>query len=404
MTDSKIFIEDYDYTLPEEKIAFFPKEKRDESQLLIYKNGQIQADIFKNIADYLPENAVLIFNNTKVVQARIVAFKASGARIEIFCLEPLYPHTDRALAFQQTGSCVWKCLVGNAKKWKEKLQLNLKHDDTEIKLTIENQENLADGYAVKFSWEPASLPFLEILDKLGKIPLPPYIRREAEETDTERYQTVYAEIDGSVAAPTAGLHFTEAVFERLKARNIPCGHITLHVGAGTFKPVQTPTLQEHLMHKEQIVLTPAWIENMLSYQNKHIIAVGTTTVRTLESVYGFGMKLLLKKKDPFFLHQWEIYDLIQEIKVSKEEALEAVLNEMKQTRCQRVLAHTELMITGAYQTCMARSLITNFHQPKSTLLVLLSSFVQNEWKTMYDYALSHDFRFLSYGDSCLILR
>lgn len=401
---SPILISDYDYILPEEKIAFFPKEKRDTSKLLVYRNGDIEETIFKNIVNYLPQNACLIYNNTKVIHARIVAYKPSGARIEIFCLEPLSPQTDIAMSFQQKEWTIWKCFVGNAKKWKDSIILKIPYKDTEIDLKIEKREAIGNAYAVKFSWEPSDIPFLEILENSGKIPLPPYISREVQAMDEERYQTIYAEINGSVAAPTAGLHFTESVFESLKRKSIVCDYVTLHVGAGTFKPVQTATLQEHMMHKEQIIIAKEEIERWLTYEHKHIVAVGTTTVRTLESIYGFGLKLLLNKENPFYLSQWELYDLINEIQATKQEALTAILNYMIENHETVISAYTELMITSYYKTRIVKSLITNFHQPKSTLLVLLSSFIGDEWRKMYRYALNHDFRFLSYGDSCLILK
>ncbi len=393
----------YDYPLPQEKIAKYPLPKRDESKLLVLKNGHIQQSIFKEIPGFLPSNSLLVFNNTKVVRARVNFFKSTGARIEIFCLEPANNKVDIQLAFQQSGQVDWRCLVGNAKKWKTgKLFLEIDINQTRVKVGAEIISKLQDSFIIRFSWQPGEFSFSEVLESSGNIPLPPYIKREAEKQDIERYQTVYAQHKGSVAAPTAGLHFTEDVLERLHEKSIDSAQVSLHVGAGTFKPVSAENISEHQMHTEKISVSKNTLEKLK--QHHTIIPVGTTSVRTLESIYWFGVRLFHETTtfQELQIEQWTPYKHYDRL-LDKNEAIDLVLEWMAKKGLENITGATRLMIVPGYQFMFAKCMITNFHQPRSTLLLLVSAFIGEKWKQAYQFALENHFRFLSYGDSCLFL-
>jgi S-adenosylmethionine:tRNA ribosyltransferase-isomerase len=402
-----IRIEDFDYPLPEEQIAQFPLEVRDTSRLLMLKDNHISEDTFSNIATYLPPDSLLISNETRVVHARLLFRKPSGSRIEIFCLEPVEPTHDIQLAFQQQNSCTWKCLVGNARRWKSgPLQLESLLEGKPITLFANKVERNEATFLIRFEWTPGAMTFAHVLEHFGKIPLPPYISREASDNDNIRYQTVFARNDGSVAAPTAGLHFTDKVLSSLSQKNIQTTTVTLHVGAGTFKPVTSETIGEHHMHYEQVIVSVALLKEILKYKECHITLVGTTTVRTLESVYWQGVKWL---KHPalnpvMHIEQWDPYLDVSEKPVSTEDALQCVIDTLKRFELTELHGETSLMIAPGYTYHISDAIITNFHQPRSTLLLLVAAFVGKQWETAYNYALSNDFRFLSYGDSCLFFK
>ncbi len=398
-----IRIENYTYNLPDDRIAKYPLKKRDDSKLLIYKDKNISETIFNQIPTEIPAKSLLIFNNTKVIQARLHFYKETGAKIEIFCLDPIQPN-EYELVFGQRERCVWSCLIGNLKKWKEgPLVKNIKIDKNEITLKAILKENKGDSFLVEFSWNNPSFTFAEILESVGELPIPPYLNRETEEADKETYQTVYSKIKGSVAAPTAGLHFTNEVFDQLKEKDIDCEEITLHVGAGTFKPVKSEIIGEHEMHTELFSVKKETIEKLLHHQGK-IVAVGTTTVRTLESLYYIGKMLENNSSDSIQLkvNQWTPYESTNYIPVEK--SLQNIINYLYNNKLQQLIASTQIMIVPGYQFNIVDGMITNFHQPQSTLLLLVSAFLNGNWKSVYDYALSHDFRFLSYGDSSLLWR
>jgi len=398
----KIKISEYKYDLPDERIAQYPPANRDDSKLLVYKEGKIEERIFKEIDNFIPEDSLIIFNNTKVIPARLIFHKDSGAKIEIFCLEPFSDSKDFQLEFHKKGKSVWKCFVGNASKWKTgKIKNSYLQDSKQIELTAEVREKISDEFVIEFCWTPAELSFGEIIELSGKIPLPPYIKRETEESDKDKYQTVYAKVDGSVAAPTAGLHFTNNVFEKLKKKNCKTDYLTLNVGAGTFKPVKAEFADGHRMHNESFCVSKSLIENILKYKDKKIISVGTTTLRTLESLYLYGVKLLKNKNADFFIEQWYPYE---NEKAIMEESLNAVLNHMNNNNLDSLCGNTELMIVPGYEFSIADIIITNFHMPGSTLLLLIAAFIGEEWKKVYDYALDNNFRFLSYGDSSILFK
>lgn len=404
MTEERnIRIEDFNYDLPEERIAFFPVAQRDQSQLLVYNKGNITDSHFHHLADFLDADDMLIFNNSKVIHARLLVHNATGAAIEIFCLEPLYPTSDPASAFAQTKQVTWKCMVGNAKKWKHPLDIIVPIDDKTVTVQAEKGESTEGTFEVTFSWDDEAVSFAEWLEHYGKIPLPPYIKRAAEDSDEERYQTVYAKHDGSVAAPTAGLHFTPAVFDSLHAKGIATEYITLHVGAGTFKPVSTDTIGEHYMHEEKIVITEAFIKKLQHSLGRRRIAVGTTVARTIESLFIIGAKLKLGRPEPLLVEQWEIYDDPAIGEVSLEDSLNAIQDYLRAQGTDLLRAATRLIILPTYRPKIAQGIITNFHQPQSTLLLLISAFVGDEWHRIYRHALDHNYRFLSYGDSNLYL-
>ncbi len=420
----KILIEEYNYPLPDERIAKYPLAERDRSKLLIYRDGKVSEDQFYHIGEYLSADSLLIYNNTRVIQARLEFHKQSedgtqGARIEIFCLEPLLPH-DYQLSLGSTSGCTWKCMIGNAKKWKSgalSLPVQLpsgKH----ITLSAEKGEQTGNTFAVRFWWNtPASnlsplasnlnISLAEILDAVGELPIPPYLNRKTEESDKTTYQTVYSRIKGSVAAPTAGLHFTDSVLSGLRQRGIQTAEVTLHVGAGTFQPVKVADANQHTMHTEIIAVPRETIATLMANLG-HIVAVGTTSMRTLESLYFIGEELCAGFRMPdsedttLSVAQFAPYQ--QEHTLSTREALQALLDYLDNTQQDTLHAETQIMIKPGYQFRVVDQLITNFHQPKSTLLLLVSAFVGGDWHTIYDYALSHNFRFLSYGDSSILYK
>lgn len=399
----QIRIEEFNYPLPDERIAKFPLTKRDESKLLVYRNGKIDEAVFKQLSDYLPQGSMLVYNNTRVIQARMLFQKETGAQIEVFCLEPVIPH-DYALVFQQTESCSWLCLVGNLKKWKEgALHKTIRMGDKEVVLSAERIKTTGDSHLIRFSWNNPQVTFAELLDAAGILPIPPYLHRETRESDLQTYQTVYSKIKGSVAAPTAGLHFTPEVLAGLDAKGFTREEVTLHVGAGTFKPVKSEVIGDHEMHTEFISVRRSAIENIRTNLGR-IIAVGTTSVRTLESLYYMGRTLVNNPdatSEELVVTQWTPYHDTEEI--TTHEALTALLDYLDRNQTDTLLSATQIMIAPGYEFKIVKGIITNFHQPKSTLLLLISAFVNGNWKSIYNYALDNDFRFLSYGDSSLLL-
>ena len=404
MTINHIDLKDYNYDLPAERIAQYPAAERDLSKLLIYKNNKISNDIFRNIDRYLPKGSLLVFNNTRVIRARLIFRKDTGSVIEVLCLEPLSP-PEYELSFSSRGPVEWKCIVGNLKKWKKgaiKIPYVYKGAKNELTATKVGQEG--DAWRIHFDWGTTGLSFGEIIDLAGQLPLPPYLEREAEADDLKRYQTVYSRINGSVAAPTAGLHFTRQTLERIKEAGIASAEITLHVGAGTFRPVKSKSISDHEMHSEHFVVSAETIEMLLRLHGR-IIPVGTTSARTLESLYWLGIKL---KNDPgaikgeLSLGQWDAYKA--DSGTSVREALETLLNLMADHNLSVLGASTQLMIIPGYRFRLTDSMITNFHQPGSTLLLLVSAFAGEKWKEIYSYALQNNFRFLSYGDCSFLQR
>ncbi len=398
----KININEFSYPLPEHRIAKYPLKKRDRSKLLIWKSGAIEKDLFFNLPRHLPEDSLLVFNNTRVIHARLFFRKETGAQIEIFCLEPLDP-PDHETAFRQRKKNTWKCLVGNAKKWKggtleKKMSIGGKPIALKARL-LSGEEN---AFIIEFSWDH-EFTFAEIIKKTGVLPIPPYLKRPSETSDQQTYQTVYAKNDGSVAAPTAGLHFTKKVMSQLPKRKIVSREITLHVGAGTFQPVKSETIDEHVMHHEQVIISRKFIEELLSRPRK-IIAIGTTSVRSLESLYWLGLKLekgIITAPTPA-VFQWEPYE--NKAVISRKKALENILKFLKEQQQDFLRFSTQIIIVPGYSFKMVGGMVTNFHQPRSTLLLLIGAFLGNDWKKVYDFALENDFRFLSYGDSNLYLK
>ena len=402
LNPDNIKIEDYNYELSDERIAKYPLKNRDDSKLLFLNGEQPEDKRFKDIPNLLPSNSLLVFNETKVVQARLLFQKTTGATIEIFCLEPVVPTNDFQLAFQQPSPVIWKCLVGNAKRWKnEILEIKISNDENEIVLRAEKKEKIGESTLISFSWNPHDLIFSEIIELSGLVPIPPYLNRKAEESDKERYQTIYAKNDGSVAAPTAGLHFTNQVLNDLLKKGIETEKVTLHVGAGTFKPVSSETLSDHEMHTEQITITIEALKHLYQKMDDNVIAVGTTSLRTLESLYWMAVKLQ-KGEDGLSVKQWDPYQ-IEEDDLNGKEAIRILINYLEKKQLKYLKAQTQLMIAPGYQFKIINGLITNFHQPKSTLLLLVAAILGDNWKTAYDFALQNKFRFLSYGDSCLFL-
>lgn len=394
-----IRIEDYSYNLPDNRIAKYPLEQRDQSQLLVYNKGEISKDTFTNIDRYIDSKTTCVFNNTKVIQARLKFFKETGAQIEIFCLEPIEP-SDYVLAFQQTEKITWKCIVGNLKKWKDQdLKQIVSIRNIEIELTASKIETQGNTQIIEFTWNIPEFTFSEIIENIGATPIPPYLKRESETIDKDRYQTVYSKLKGSVAAPTAGLHFTENVLGNLKKKIIGIEEVTLHVGAGTFTPVKSETIDEHEMHTEHFVVRKENIENLIN--SEKIVAVGTTSVRTLESLYWLGVKVLTNPDLDLHFSQWEAYKL--NTNVSKSDALKALLKYMDNKSIKEFHASTQIMIFPGYSFKMVDYMITNFHQPNSTLLLLIAAFIGDNWRKVYDFALSNNFRFLSYGDSSILI-
>lgn len=400
----KLKIKDFTYSLPDERIATYPLEKRDSSKLLVYKNGTISESVFGKIDELFNEGDLFIFNETRVIHARLVFHKETGSRIEIFCLEP-HSIKEPAEAFAAKNKVEWICLVGNAKRWKnETLKKKLKIDGNEVRISVEKLDKVNDSFVIKFSWE-GNYSFAEIIHQAGLLPLPPYMNRDADEEDEVRYQTVYAKKQGSVATPTAGLHFTPEVFGKLKTKKIETDFLTLHVGAGTFKPVKAETMEQHEMHEERIYVSQELIEKIISKLGKNrIVAVGTTSLRTLESLYWFGLKLLNGYEgDELFVDQWKPYEE-SSAQCSVLGALQAIVDMMKKKDISMLSGSTKIMIAPPYQFKIADALITNFHQPESTLLLLVAAFTGNDWENIYEYAIATNFRFLSYGDSSVLFR
>jgi S-adenosylmethionine:tRNA ribosyltransferase-isomerase len=391
----QIKISDYTYSLPQHRIALFPLEQRDKSKLLVYDKGRISHRQFTDLPEQLPEHSLLVFNNTKVIQARILFEKESGATIEIFLLHPVKPSSLLLETMQSSGSCEWKCTIGNVKRWKPKTTLRLKSGGYELAAELINKE---EGL-VKFSWDGA-FTFAEIVTNTGLTPLPPYLKRKPEEQDKDRYQTVYSAAEGAVAAPTAGLHFTDAVFKALEAKKIKKDFVTLHVSAGTFQPVKEENAVKHTMHQEQILVSRSNVLNLLD-QNGPVICVGTTSMRTVESLYWYGVKLMRNPTEEFVVSQGDAYTLDQEI--SPKEALTKVLDKMIEEQKELLVGETSIYIMPGYRCRLCTGLITNFHQPGSTLILLVAAFIGDDWKKVYEEALTSDYRFLSYGDSSLLL-
>ena len=399
----QITIDDYDYHLPTDRIAKFPLENRDESKLLVYRDGVFEESVFNLVVNHLNKDTLLVFNNTKVIHARLFFRKETGSQIEIFCLEPY--QMAISIVFEQRQRCTWMCFVGNNKRWKNSpLYRTIEVDGKEVTLSATRKEAVANTWIIDFEWDNSAMTFAEVIERFGVIPLPPYLNRSAEDSDKERYQTIYAEHEGSVAAPTAGLHFTQSVFDNLRKKGINTEFITLHVGAGTFKPVDSETIGEHEMHVERIEILRSNVEHLLSHVGKPIIPVGTTSVRTLESLYWFGVKLQFNPSlEEMHILQWEPYELTDKGEVPLEQSLKNVLAFMHRLGVDKLYGDTQLMIAPGYKYHVVSGIITNFHQPKSTLLLLVSALIGNVWKEGYSYALNHGFRFLSYGDSCLFL-
>lgn len=401
-------INDFTYHLPEEKIARYPLAERDASKLLVYENGEIIEDTYSHLDNHLPENTLLVFNNTKVVEARLLFTKSTGGIIEIFCLEPDERYADITSAMLQKGKVYWKCLVGGAKKWKEEFLIKTIDDGQhtiELSARIEDKRN--DYFLIEFNWN-ADISFAELLHHAGVIPLPPYLNRDADEKDKSTYQTIYAKHDGSVAAPTAGLHFTENLFGKLDAKNIQRTYVTLHVGAGTFKPVKAATMAEHEMHAEFIDVSASTIHQLIDYADKTIVAVGTTSLRTIESLYWMGVRVIeelgIGNKEitieDISIKQWDAYESMQSESVAT--SLNCLLVWMQENNLQRIIAKTQIIIAPGYELKVAKGLVTNFHQPQSTLLLLVAATIGDDWKKVYKHALENDYRFLSYGDGGLL--
>lgn len=396
-----ISIDEYDYPLPEERIAKYPLAERDASKLLVLKDNQINASQFRNIGDFMPQDALLVFNETKVIRARLQFQKETGSHIEVFCLEP---DDDYQIAFSSASPVRWKCLVGNSKRWREGLlSMPLTVAGQQVTLNAERIERNDQYSEIEFSWEPSTLPFASILEAAGEIPLPPYLHRDAEPEDRDRYQTVFAKYDGSVAAPTAGLHFTKPLINKLENSGLQFDEVTLHVGAGTFRPVATETIGEHAMHSETIIVRKSLIERLIGQIGKNIIPVGTTSTRTLESLYWIGMMLHEQGMELRNLHVEQWYPYENHDALSATEALQNIVNYLDLHQLTRLEASTSLIIAPSYKMRVITGLITNFHQPKSTLLLLVSALIGERWKQCYQFALDNGFRFLSYGDSCLFL-
>ena len=405
MDTKHIQIKDFNYNLPDERIAKFPLAKRDNSKLLLYRHGEVTEDVFHNIAQYLPKGALMVFNNTKVIQARLHFRKETGALIEVFLLEPYMP-ADYEQMFQTTGHCSWLCMIGNLKKWKKgTLKRTFDVKGKEVTLVAERKEDVHKSYRVDFSWDASDVSWAELLDAVGELPIPPYLNRETQESDKTTYQTVYSKIKGSVAAPTAGLHFTPEVLADIDRHGIDREELTLHVGAGTFKPVKSEEIQDHEMHTEYICVHRQTLEKLIRHEAK-AIAVGTTSVRTLESLYYIGVKLektLDLSEEELHVCQWEPYENAVAKPITPIKAIENILAYLDKHGLSALHASTQIIIAPGYEYNIVKMLVTNFHQPQSTLLLLVSAFVHGDWRKIYDYALAHDFRFLSYGDSSLLI-
>ena len=404
MKDTKhIKISEFNYPLPDERIAKFPLSVRDESKLLVYRQGEVSEDRFTSLPDYLESGEMMVFNNTKVIQARLHFRKETGALIEVFCLEPIEPN-DYVLSFQQTQKCSWLCMVGNLKKWKEgALKREVEVKGRTITLTATRGECRGTSHWIDFEWNDNTLTFADVLEAVGELPIPPYLNRETQESDKQTYQTVYSKIKGSVAAPTAGLHFTERVLKALDDKGIDREELTLHVGAGTFKPVKSEEIEGHEMHTEYISVNRRTIEKLIAHGGK-TIAVGTTSVRTLESLYYIGILIHQNpeaNQEELHVKQWMPYEAHPAL--TPVESLQGILAYLDRHGMEALHTSTQIIIAPGYEYKIVKKIVTNFHQPQSTLLLLVSAFVKGDWKKIYDYALSHDFRFLSYGDSSLLI-
>lgn len=393
-------IEDYTYPLPDERIAKYPLAERDASKLLVYNKEELQEDGYRNIAEHIPEGTLMVFNRTKVVQARLLFKKETGGLIEVFCLEPHEQYSDVQTAMLQTHSVLWKCIVGGASKWKHGLILEQQHDGFTLRAAIVDR---GEGYfTIELVWD-TDMSFAEVLHIAGKVPLPPYLHRDAEASDEERYQTIYAKNEGSVAAPTAGLHFTERIMDSLQEKSIDTAFVNLHVGAGTFMPVKSDTMQGHTMHAEWIHVDVDTIRKLIAHLDTGIVAVGTTTMRTLESLYWIGAKLLnhtVPDFEGYAVTQWDPYEM--ETDADAKSALQALADYLLQSKQTSLVTKTQILIAPGYKNRVVRGLATNFHQPQSTLLLLVASMLGEDWRKLYEYALQHDYRFLSYGDGCLL--
>jgi len=403
MHPSELRIEDYTYALPDERLARYPLAERDSSKLLVYDEGQIQDDTYRNIASHIPAGSVMVFNQAKVVHARILFRKETGGMIEVFCLAPHEQYADVPTAMQQRGSVLWDCLVGGASKWKPGMTLQLMHDSPSFVLSATMEERRHGSYILRLSWSDESLTFAEVLHHVGKVPLPPYLGRNAEASDDSTYQTVYAKDEGSVAAPTAGLHFTDRILESLKAKDIETAFVTLHVGAGTFVPVKADKMEGHEMHAEWIEVTRETVALLAAAGSRRLVAVGTTSLRTIESLYWIGNKLLNGETPDFAgiaVHQWDPYE--RQKQHSTGDALNALLTYMATHNMQRLVTRTQILIAPGYTFRIICGLVTNFHQPQSTLLLLVSALVGNNWRKIYEHALNNNYRFLSYGDGSLL--
>ena len=400
MQPSRNSLSEYNYNLPPERIAQHPLAQRDASKLLIYENGEIKESQFLNVANFLSADSFLVFNNTKVIHARMLFDIGKNKPIEIFCLEPVEPFSQQELSMNVQQTCIWRCFVGNAKSWKENILLekSLQIENENVIVKAKKTEKEKDSFLIKFNWS-GNFSFGKILEAIGLLPLPPYIEHKADNADEERYQTIYAEQNGAVAAPTAGLHFTKSIFDNLEKKKIEVGYVTLHVGAGTFLPMKSDDVLQHTMHKENILIEQKFIEQ-LKLKNE-IVAVGTTTLRTLESLYWIGVRLIKKESNPFFVPQFYALEN-QHLQISKADSMQAILNYLHENNLSKIEAATQIMCLPSYEFKIVKRLITNFHQPKSTLLLLIAAFVGDDWKKIYDYALQNNFRFLSYGDSSLL--
>lgn len=406
MDPKQLQIQDYTYNLPDSRIAQHPLEQRDDSKLLVYRAGAIVTDVYRNISTHIPVGSLLIFNDTRVVEARLKFKKPSGGTIEVFCLSPHNKYPDITAAMLQRGHVLWNCMIGGASKWKHGMQLEKKIaiPSGEIVLKAAIAARNSESFVVSFSWEPCEFSFAELLHLAGEIPLPPYMKRSVEKADAERYQTIYAVHNGSVAAPTAGLHFTDEIFKSFAEKDIANEFVTLHVGAGTFKPVKTVCMAEHEMHAEFIDVSIETIKRVQAFAGS-VFCVGTTSLRTIESLYWMGVKVKQQvciTEDDLIIDQWEVYERLNAFDISAGDALQALLEWMQAKNLTRLITQTKILIAPGYSFKMISGLITNFHQPQSTLLLLVAALIGRNWKSVYQYALENDFRFLSYGDGCLL--
>lgn len=398
-------IEDFSYELPDERIARYPLAQRDASKLLVFGREGIREQTFTQLPEEIPAGTLLVYNQTKVVHARLLFRKPTGGVVEVFCLEPEERYASVPIAMQQQGAVYWKCLVGGAGKWKPGMALNMEDPESGLLLSATVAERRPGSFVIRLAWDQEHVSFADVLQRLGKVPLPPYLQRDAEDSDESRYQTIFARQEGSVAAPTAALHFTEDVLQRLREKGVDSASVTLHVGAGTFRPVKSETMEEHDMHAEWIEADATLVRRLIGHLEQGIVAIGTTSMRTLESLYWIGCRLLTEKNfSPagIAVPQWFPYELREPVPV--REALEALLGWLEQQPGNKLVTRTQIIIAPGYVPRIVKGLITNFHQPQSTLLLLVAALIGDEWKRVYDYAMGHDFRFLSYGDSGLLWR